>query len=504
MGNIKLADIPQAPTGARLGAASLDTGTAEAKAMQGLGGAMQQAGGLMVDFHQKRQKERFNAANAEMELKSVEVQEEINDHFANNPNDPIGSAAFAKERASKLMDGVDLSGMSEDQLMEVGRSQQLISAKLVAGANNMAIRRRISIDNSKVQAAANFDIQNGNIESAVKKIDDSFLGHEEKVDFLTKGIQGSTSNEVGMTVDAIEDPDELESYAASLLEKDGDIYKTHREEISLPSSPDEVIKIAGLEENQRKYYARLARQRADGIRRKQRRNWSAISKSASRGDPQAITQLSQSITEEGELGIPKEQREKAEETITKAIDAYEEGENFKVLEKAAQKDEDYKEITEEFTAYLFDPEGFDLDSALDDIDGLDVSEPVKADLISRAFGLASDLHDTDPEMHRDQSFEFSELLPFVAFYKDIWGKEDVTKQENGTLSRVYKSFKGAVDSMGNYDGLTKDLKNAQAEIGKFYEENESPNQAEIAEMEKRVLFPIQEKAAYFLKYGKSK
>lgn len=254
--------------------------------------------------------------------------------------------------------------------------------------------------------------------------------------------------------------------------------------------PEKFTGVKGMDDNRRKkilYDAKKAEQR---ILREQEANAGTLLKLASKGefDPGQFDAMAK---RDDAKGLPGEQVDLLRDKVTKALDAYEKGEARKVIFAVAAKDEKYKALNESLSARLLDPAGFDLKDTLEEIEGSKLGDVVKVDLMSRAFGIAaSQYSEMSPEP--EPRFSMWEVLPFVAFYKETFGKGELAQGEIDSLERTYSTFKESVEVLGVWDGLTDDLNDVQKAVNKFYRK-EDPTPEEITAFEEKTLRPLRDK-----------
>lgn len=488
MENIKVADIQQGPSGAGYGQENINLGTAPAQAMMGLGQAMTISSETFDAFHDKKQRQINKKAEVELGMSVMEANAEINAFELANQHQPELIPEFAQKRMGKVWDTVDRRLVDDEANeyleMEFEHQSKRTGIQVISKVNQLQIRNA----NAKIKQGAEFMIENGNIEGAVNLLDEVSEPEANKIAWLQNKIQGNVYSSVGMRMDSMNTPEELEEFSKEIMEKDAKgIYKDYVSEIELPSDVDSLVKIAGLKNNQRTHFARLAKQKADQIKGKQLGNWSNLVKRAGKGDPDVLIEVEESIIRNDAAAIPQEYKETAIKVLEDSIKEYEGEQKLEILEKAAKKEKKYKEVRDSLAGYYFNTEEFELGKELKKIEKLKVDAQIKRQLQVQAFDLAaSQTSEMQPQEATDKG---SLLFPLLYAYKAITGEDQVTQNEIDTLQGTYQTFKEVTEKVGNWEGLNDDVTAIQKEIKKFYKKFPDATPQQIEEMENRLFEP---------------
>lgn len=254
--------------------------------------------------------------------------------------------------------------------------------------------------------------------------------------------------------------------------------------------PDAFAPMRGMDEQLHKIP--LRRQAAAMIRRvemEQHKRAQTMLKAAGRGDLEtAMRMLEDSGELNNRLGIPAEYRGVMKDQLKAAAAAFERGEQLKAVEKQAESNKDYKALRDAQAAAVFALDAFDLGDNLKAIEKLNVASPVKARLMSEAFGLAA-AQQKSREPEKDD-FRFVELFPFVAALES----PPETEREFSSYEQLYSAFGQSVEVMGPWDGLSSELRDAEKEIAKWHRNNRNASEKEVREMESSIIAPIFQKA----------
>lgn len=265
--------------------------------------------------------------------------------------------------------------------------------------------------------------------------------------------------------------------------------------------PEKLGGYKGLTANHKTTLKVMANGKIRRIERAQKRNAQSFLSDAARGkfDPESFNERAVFDTEEG---LPQGQLEELQQDIQKSLEAYEKGESFKVLEKEAMKDDDYVELLNKLSAATFRPETLDLDKTLKDIRRLKVGDPIKADRLSQAFGIAAEKQRTQPD--EDESW-FAAFMR-RGFYESKSDREKAeaskpSQAELDSFEAVYTQFQKSVEVLGAWNGLNDEVKRVQKDVIRLHETNPDMTIQEQIEKLKIIMEPIKEKIMEREKYG---
>lgn len=342
--------------------------------------------------------------------------------------------------------------------------RHLVSAKKMADERTMTVAENLLAD--------------GNYKGFSEAIDAMELPTvEEKKQIKREKASTYAYNSARLTLDGLENLQDLKSFA---------------------SDPEKIGDYKGLTANHRATLQVMANGKIRQIERAQKRNAESFLRSAAKGefDPESFDEMA---VLDNEDGLPQDQIVEIQNDIQKALRSYEKEQAYDVLEKEAKKDEKYVKTLNELSASMFRPEDFDLNQTLKKIRKLEVGDPIKADLLSKAFGVSADKQ----AMRVPQDYDGKDIVPFLGIYRRLTGKttEQITQPEIDTLRESYLLFQDSVEQMGNWEGINDEVNRVQKEIKTFFDRNMSPNEKEIEEAQIRILKPLVKKMIEHEKYS---
>lgn len=276
------------------------------------------------------------------------------------------------------------------------------------------------------------------------------------------------------------------------------IPEAESEGISKLETLREHIETFGFWDNERSH-KRLLNNRINTaiarVERDQHERAADMFEAASKGElEEAFAMLENASDLDNRHGIPEELRPTIREQLQRAADAYEQGERLEAVRELAEDNEDFVTVRDGLSAAAFDLENFDVQTALKDIEDLDVADPVKAEQMANALMLAAaQKAQMEPQ---DNSGEWADwgagpnYVPHYWLARKLIGQESVTQREISSYERLYHTFGQSVKAMGAWDGLSKELKAAEKEMRKWHRDNREASDKEAREMEASILSPI--------------
>lgn len=221
--------------------------------MQGAGKAVQGAGDLMFQFAEQRRKQKVSAADAQITLNTQDAQADIDAYFLKNPNDPEGAQQFATERLSKVMDGVDVKGLREDELAGLDQKREITTRKAQIATNSTALKRQISISNATIQQSAESYARAGMNEEASDQVDKMEVPEEQKIALKNKIYSDAVYQAAEMELLEIDTVEGYDAYLDKLqdFDKEKERYKSY--EVVVDDTP-----MGGLQKYQRDHLINLA------------------------------------------------------------------------------------------------------------------------------------------------------------------------------------------------------------------------------------------------------
>ncbi len=216
---------------------------------------------------------------------------------------------------------------------------------------------------------------------------------------------------------------------------------------------------------------------------------------ASKGDLEtAFAMLDNASDLDNRHGVPRELRPTIREQLQRAAAAYEQGERLEAVRDLAEDNEDFVTLRDELSAAAFDLENFDVQTALKEIEELDVADPVKAEQMAKALTLAAaQKAQMEPQDNSGKWADWGAGLNYVPHFwlaRKLIGQEDVTQREISSYERLYHTFGQSVKAMGAWDGLSGELKAAEKEMRKWHRDNREASDKEARKMEASILSPI--------------
>lgn len=489
MGNIPTVNQPNAPQGVGLGQENINLGTEPARALQGLGQAMTVTSETFDAFHDKKQKLYNDQAAVQLKNTIFETNMKIDSFAKAHQHKPDLIPKYAQEQYGKVMDRVDTSLVDDEAAARLRMEFEHQNARSQIVASSEVERIRIENANATFLQNAEFEIENGNIDAAIQSLNAASLPDGQKQQWLQVKLQGNIYNQVGLELDAMATPEELEAFAEDILTKgDRGIYEEYVSELNIKD--DELIKIAGLKENQRAHFARLAKSRSNAIKGEQNRNWSSYLKRAAKGDTDVAIEIETALLRPDAGGIPAEFRETAMKQVNDAINGYESEQQMKVLVAEAKKEDDYKEFVNQQAAYYFNDEDFDLEDSLSTIDGLPVADQVKVELRANAFAQASAKYE---KMKPQAGRQMPKLSIFHMAYGAMFDKPELTQNEIDTLNYVSQEFKDLNKAAGSaWTTLNDDVEDIQKKVNQFWSKNPNATPKEAQEFQDKLFEPLEE------------
>lgn len=511
MAKIAIAQVPQLRNASFQQTASTNLLSAEGAAFQRLGGTISQTAGVIDAYQEKKQKLMADAAMAQAQIEMTQADADVQSYMEKNPDKPESWGEFQQTRFSGIEGKLKLEGLQREHIQSVQNVLAIGGNKSATRTNLQAEKREIETANSYIETQAQYLIDNGQISAAVETINGAVMTQEQRIDWLSRSINQGVYSSVGLHLDSLGTPEELEEFSADILDKDElGFYSKHVKNLSIGDDPkaQEIIRVSGLDEGQRKYFARLAGQRRDQIVSQQIRNEKTPLRHAKAGRlEEAMEAHRQYVEEEGAAGYTTERAEQMEEAISIAYKGYEDRNRIKVLKQQANtgtSKEDYQAVEAAIANALLSPEGlasFDTDQVLKDINDLDVEDAVKAEKMQEALQVGAQQYQRAEEGEEEQEFSPFELLPFVAFYKDTFGKRTILQSELDLLADIHTRYANQIKATGYRDAFLDDLKDTQNAVNRFFKRSPEPTDAQLQQFQIEFIVPIDTRTVENEKHG---
>lgn len=225
--NIPLAAYPQVQRAAPGQMLDLNAGSAPWRALDSVGGAIQQAAGVLANYGIQRQRLADDAELSRQRMANKETWATIQARIEENPDAHEEWTIFAEEAWSERKDSLKL----DDKKLSAEARQRILQDfefSMQEGMVQVATqqrRRGIQADNAALEVEAIELARNGDRDGAVAVIGQMNLNPEQKVNKIRQVIEAGAFDEAVIMLDAMESVGEKEDFLAALQEKEGDAYK---------------------------------------------------------------------------------------------------------------------------------------------------------------------------------------------------------------------------------------------------------------------------------------
>ncbi len=490
--NVPVAQIPNAPKGALQSGLNPNLGQEVGQAMQNMGKQVGQIAQTADAFGDKFALNDFKGAEAKMELELSKAITEFDDYTAANPDKPQEFEKFANERFAKVEKTLGSQSLRPEYMESLQRDFALKAGKSKIRAKSIATQQTIRNNNKAMEEVAKIRLDNGDEEAAIESIMGMSIAEGDKIGKIKRMFNESTYSAIGMQIDAMEDPEEIEAFAQTLTEMDGKTFTNFNKEVQGINDPEtgKPLQFSQLEKGQRAALARLAQQRADRTYGEQARNMNSAMRLAKQGRiDEANEALEQGQDQVGAGGFPKAYRETMQESIDLAYKGYEDRNRIKVLKQQANtgdSKEDYQAIEATLANAMLSPESleeFDLDDTLKSINKLKVEDAVKAEKIQDALTVsAMQFSETEPEIPKKIVGSFR----FYGYQKP----EKASKIERAAFSDISLRYRKQMETTGYQSGLIDNMKETEQKVYDFFEQYPDPTPQQLEKFQEDVLEPI--------------
>lgn len=506
--NVPVAQIPNAPKGALQSGLNPNLGQEVGQAMQNMGRQVGQIAQTADSFGDKLALNEFKGAKAKVELALSKANGEYDDYVAANPDKPETYEKTAREKFEAIEKNVGKSNLRPEYMESIQRDFALMSGKSMIRARSKATAQTIKNNNTALKEIAKIRLDNGDEEAAVQSIMDMSVAEGVKMGIIKDMYNESTYSAVGMQIDAMEDPEEIEAFAKTLTETSDGTFTNFKKEVTAITDPEtgKPLQFSQLEKGQRAALARLAQQRADSTYGQQSRNMKNAMRLAKQGRiEEANEALEQGQNQVGAGGFPKAYRETMQEEIELAYKGYEDRNRIKLLKQQANtgdSKDDYREIEATLANAMLSPEAleeFDMNAELKKIKKLKIEDAVKADKMQEALSVGAMKY--SKQEPKDEEFSVTELLPFVAFFKETFGEGDLSQTKLDVLGDTSQRYSQQLEKTGYREDLIDEVKETQNKIHNFFKKNPEPTEQQLEQFQREVLMPIDLRTIRAEKYG---
>ncbi len=505
MANIPLPKTPDVKSATGFSQVDPNTGNQVNRALQGLGGAVAEAGKTFAMFAEKKQNVMNSGAESAQDLAVLQAKGKIDKFTSENQDDPDAIKSFSQDTMSGVLD--DPAYMKAASKADEGTQNKLLekfryqSERSRLETENVTTTIEVNNANTSILNTAQTMIDRGDIQGGITKSGEASISDNKREDWIIDRVRKNLYSKVDMHLTSLETPEEFREFQEGILSKDvNGLYDSYVAgyDVSKTGKSKEVLEISGLTSPQRDALATLAYKKELNVLSDQTSNLKSDLRLASRGDPEAVINMEKRMLEDGKGGYPESRREGIQKTFEDSIKKYRDGESMKVMKSAAgagKSKKKYKDMQVQIATAVVDPTNFDEDDMVDRINGMDIASPVKADLLSQVMMVSAAKYRQAPENEGEAMDGMFDSFLFVEMYKYAFGEQKFTKKQGNTLGNSFTLLEGTLKEVGNYDELPDDVNRIHSEVHKFFKNNPEPTQSEIDQFEDKLHGPIERRRA---------
>jgi hypothetical protein len=311
----------------------MDMGQDVARATQALGGAVSQTAGVLDAYDDKRAEQRFKAATADLQLKTMEAEGKVEEYMMKNPSDTEGLLKVKNESFAGVWDQVNKADLRSDDLKELEMQKDLISKKQDIKWGNTATKIGIANDNAVTLNLAEAHRRAGNSQEAYDEIKNLVASDEYKMNAMrgifSEGVQSDLNEQMRSLYDA-GDLDGLRALSESVMVKGEDGRYVNYEYTVMDNG--KPVPAGGISEAGRKYArdelnSKIRRLEVAGIKGSRRAIKGYYKDELMSIDPNLPVDVKDQLSEllvadTGKLGITSASFLTAKEEIAQEIDEY--------------------------------------------------------------------------------------------------------------------------------------------------------------------------------------